>query len=248
VTLIVVSLALAFFLNRHLGSPDPARFAKRVAQHVKAGRAALARGQFKVAGLEFDAALRLSEQRPESVTPPERRQLTQLRRQVELLADLLSESLGDILSHAADLTRHDDQEWRQVFADRYRGKAVVFDADVHCDASGTYYLDYAVLVRGKPAKLDLANIHLFRFLPLQQSQRLLLGLRLAAVRPEAEGAWVIQFDPDSAVLLTDLDTAVAGCLQPAEDLEEVVNRQADWLAHFVPSPDQPVKESKRTRD
>ena len=239
-TLAIIVPGLAFLWQRHLGSARAAREAHSARQHMGAGRAALAQGKFLVAVRELESAQQLGERHPEALSPAERRELAQLRRQAALLADLLPESLADILHHAAELTRPNDQEWRQVFAERYRGKAVVFDAEVRRDAAGTYDLDYAVFIRGRRARLDLGDVELLRFLPLGQTHRLLIGLRLAAALPEAEGSWVLRFEPGSAVLLTDLDAAAGCCGLPAEELAEVVNCQRGWLAQ-MPSPESPPK-------
>jgi hypothetical protein len=180
---------------------------------------------------ELEPAQEILAQHPDLLSLAERRELTQLHRQAALLANLRWESLEEILQHAADLIHQDEQEWRRVFAERYRGKAIVFDAEVHGEGAGQYQIHYAVFVRGRQARLDLANLQLFKGLPLQQPQRLLFGMRLADIRLEAEGLWAIRFAPDSGVLLTDLGAATACCSQPEEELKDLVERQAEWLAN-----------------
>jgi hypothetical protein len=231
-TLLVVILTFAVLFRRHVTLTAAARAPESIARHVDAGRKALAQGKFLVAATELEAAHTLRERYPERLSAGERRALTQLSHQARLLADLLPESLEEILRHAADLSDLDDQEWQRVFTSRYRGKAVIFDADVHRDGSGQYYIDYVVFVRDRRAKLDLAKVRLLQDLPLGKTQRLLFGVRLAAMRAEAEGGWSVHFEPESGVLLTDLGAAAACCSQPEQDLREVVERQTDWWTNL----------------
>lgn len=227
-TILLVGATLAFLLPRLTWTTIAPKSAPTIADRLQAGRGALAQGKFQLAVEELEAAWSAQAAHPEKMSLTERRQLGQLRRQAALLADLLSESLEDVLHHAADVLP-DEEEWRREFARRYRGKAVVFDADCAPDHAHKYRLGYTVFAGERPAAIELADVHLLRLLPLEKPQRLLIGLRLASAGLEAEGMWVIRFEPDSAVLLTDLGAAAASCARPVEDLEEVVHRQENWL-------------------
>lgn len=211
----------------HLTFPQPAP--RTFADYMHAGQRALAQGKFQSAARELRTAWGWQNAHRDEVSLAQRRQLTQLYRQADLLSDLLSESLEEILRHAADLIR-DPEEWRREFAKRYKGKAVVFDAEVRPDPARQFQLDYVVFQDDRPAQLELTDVQLLHLLPLQKPERLLIGLRLARVDLEAGGVWVIRFEPDSGVLLTDPEAAAACCLQPVEDLEEVVRRQRLWQA------------------
>jgi hypothetical protein len=225
----VTSLILVAVLRLYLHPSTATRKPKTIGQHLEAGRTLLAQGKFFRAVQELEPAREIQAQHPDLLSPAERRELTQLHRQAALLANLLSEPLEEILRHAAELVQQDEQEWQRVFAERYRGKALVFDAELQRDEVGQLQIGYAVFVRGRQARLDLTNFQLFKGLPLQQPQRLLFGLRLADISLEAEGIWVIYFEPDSGVLLTDLGAAAACCSQPEEDLKDLVMKQAEWL-------------------
>jgi hypothetical protein len=231
-TLIVVVLILAAFLSYYLHPSNPTSKPKTLGQHLEAGRDALAKGKFLRAATELEAAQAIRAKHPELLSPAERRELTQLHRQANLLAGLLSESLEEILLHAAELVPPDDQEWQRLFGERYRGKALIFETEVQRVAAGHYQVGYAVWVRGRRAQLDLGDLQMFRALPLQESQRLLFGVRLADIRLEAEGIWVVRVEPSSGVLLTHLEAAAACCSLPAAELEPLVGRQAQWLANL----------------
>jgi hypothetical protein len=207
--------------------PQPTR--RTFVDYMQAGQRALAQGKFQSAARELRAAWEWQNAHRDEVSLAQRRQLTQLYRQADLLSDLLSETLEEILRHAADLIP-DPEEWQREFAKRYKGKAVVFDAEVRPDPARQFQLDYVVFLDDRPAQLELADVQLLHLLPLQKPERLLIGLRLARVDLEAGGVWVIRFEPDSGVLLTDPEAAAACCLQPVEELEEVVRRQRLWQA------------------
>ena len=151
-------------------------------------------------------------------------------RQAALLADLLSESLGDILRLATEV--RDEEEWQAQFQKRYRGQAVIFDDVVRRDSAGSCSL--AVLEirdpRGESAHIVLDDLNLIRGLPLDQPQRLLFGARLAAVVREPPGIWTIRFVPDSGVLLTSEVIAGTCCPQPLDaELRDLLHQQAQWV-------------------
>jgi hypothetical protein len=59
----------------------------------------------------------------------------------------------------------------------------------------------------------------------------LFGARLAGCFREAGGGWVIHFEPESGVLLTDPGAAASCCpAPPGRELEEVLRRQEEWLS------------------
>jgi hypothetical protein len=227
-TLVLLSAGIVYFLYPRFKA-GPARVtAETITQHIKAGRIALARGGFRLAVHELQTAQSLAERIGEPVPGIDRSWLAQWLLQAHLLADLLDSSLEEIVSHASHL-EPDDKAWFADFDQRYRGRSVVFDAEVRRDAAGKYQMNYLVVVDGKQAVLDLTNVQLFKLLPLHKPQRLLFGLRLASVRREAEGSWVIRFDPNRGVLLTDREAAAACSPQTAAELDELVRRQAGWL-------------------
>jgi hypothetical protein len=199
---------------------------------ITMGREALRRDKSRDAVESFVKARRAHESRPESLTPVEARELARLERQSALIADLLSESLDQILQLTAATP---EEERQRQFNDRYRDKAVIFDDVVVRDAAGRFGLAvYEVRGPGEPARVELSDLKLLQKLPLAEPQRMLFGGRLASLGREERGGhglWVIHFDPDSGVLLTDEDTAGACCPRPLDaDLKAVLSRQAEWAA------------------
>jgi hypothetical protein len=186
----------------------------------------LAAGNFRLAATGLTDALKLFDTAPASRGAVSRPELIQLHRQARLLADLAAESLEEILRHAAGV--RDPDEWEADFAVRYRGKALVFDADLSQSPEGTY----RVWAHGEPARLELADLALWADLPRDRPPRVLFGARLAGVRREPPGpTWVVRFDRESGVLLTDRG-AVAVCCPFLGDAEvtALVVRQEKWLA------------------
>jgi hypothetical protein len=215
-------------------APAPAEAAHRddVRRLVSAGREALRREDFRIAAARFAEARQRHEERPDLLNPTEARELARLDRQAALVADLLSESLGEILQRAAGAR---EEERQAQFDLRYRGKAVIFDDVVTRDGAGRFGLAvYEVRAPGEPARVELSDLKLLKALPLTEPRRMLFGARLAGLEREERGGhglWVIRLDPDSGVLLTDEDTAGACCPRPLDaELREVLRRQGQWAA------------------
>ena len=197
---------------------------------IAAGRQALRDEEFRNAATRLHEAQQQAAARPGALSATEARELNRLERQVDLISDLLSESLDEILQRAAG-TRGGAQA---QFNLRYRGKAVIFDDVVTRDAAGRFELAvYEVRAPGEAARVELNDLKLLKSLPLTEPQRMLFGARLAGLGREERGGhglWVIHLDPDSAVLLTEEDAAGACCPRPLDaDLRAVLERQAEWV-------------------
>jgi hypothetical protein len=194
---------------------------------MDAGQRALGEGHFHLAARELNLAVRRRDQRPDLLSPEQNRQLDQLRRQSDLLADLLTQPLQDIVQQGARV--RDDNEWEAQFNKHYRGWAVLLDDAVGLDPAGRPALTtYQVVVPGQKVRVALEDLTLLQALPLDVPQRLLFGARLARCAREAGGVWVVRFEPDSGVLLTDAGAAEA-CCPSGPEVHEVLRRQQDWL-------------------
>jgi hypothetical protein len=202
-----------------------AAFGRLAAAHTQ-----MSRGNFRLALADLRAACTLRELPawPRAL----RQELAQLQRQAELLADLMGESLSEVLAHAAAVQ---EKEWQADFRHRYRGKAVVFDLEVRAGPDGRFEHDWLLRARDEPARLELSDLELLHRVPLDRPQRLLFGARLAAVLREPGRGWVVRLDPDSAVLITDAGAAVACSLSPEEpEVRALLERQAEWAARTRP--------------
>jgi hypothetical protein len=201
-----------------------------VRARMATGAQALGEGNSQLAVDELEAAQQLVRRHPQLLSKDETRQLAQLHRQATLLADLLTESLGELLSRATGL---EEREWQAVFQRRYFGKAVLFDAEVRRDAAGQYQLGYRLWAGLEPSRAAIEELQLLAQLPLEKPQRLLFGARLAAIRREPPGIWVVRFAPGSGVLLTH-PGAVTACLfnPPDGELRQVLQLQQAWLAEL----------------
>lgn len=198
---------------------------------VQAGKQALREGRMRLAAEKFEAAQRLVAQDPSSLPLADARALRRLHGQAQLLADLLSEPLGEILLHAA---RSQEDEWQAQFQKRYKGpgkaNAVVFAMTVHRNGAGGYEHDWELQAAEEPARLEIGDVQLLRDLPLDQPRMLLFGARLGKIAREQNGVWVIRFEPDSGVLLTDPEAAGA-CCPPAmyDELPALLEQQRQWI-------------------
>jgi hypothetical protein len=232
VALVVILLVVSYFRPPHV--PVVLRASESVEDHVAAGRAALAGGKFRAAARELQRAAALLDEQPERQRGALGREVHQLHRQADLLADLLSEPLGGILQSAA--TKPPD-EWEALFARDYQNprRSVVFDADVTREGAGQFRLDFHLRAGAEPARIDVSDLKLLAALPRNRPPRLLFGARLKSIAREPPGVWVVRFDEDSGVLLTDRDAAAASCppsLDEAdrEQLQVLLRRQQEWLA------------------
>jgi hypothetical protein len=202
-----------------------------VEHSLEAGQKALALGKFRLAVRELENAQQQARHHGPPLSLTRRRQLAQLGREARLLADLLPVSLEEVLRHAVELVALDEDEWQAVFAERYQGRSVVFDAEVRREGGRSVRLGYVLLARGREARIDLDNLELLKRLPLDRPRRLLFGFRLASVRPEPDGVWVVRAQPDSGVLLTDPGAAAACLSREEQELRPVLERQSAWLAN-----------------
>jgi hypothetical protein len=197
-------------------------------QGIRAARQALAEGKFHVAGRLCDEVLRGRRRWPGQLTAAEGRDLDQLWRQAHLLARLSPRSLEEMVRHA--MLVRDAEEWGGYFTD-YQGKSVVFDDVVRRDAGGLPVLaNHVIEVGGPPVRLALEELTILRDLPLDEGPRLVFGARLARCAREEGGVWVVRFEPESGVLLTDVGAVDACFPTPAdEELKSALERQKGWL-------------------
>jgi hypothetical protein len=233
-TLVAVAAVIVAVVRGHRADPDTddqpptaAGASARLDRHVEAARIALADGSYRMAARELDAARRLHRRFPGVLSESSREQLRQWHRQATLLGDLLTESLSEIMAHAVGM---DEREWRELFTERYAGKAFVLDARVWRDAGGRYQVDYRLEAAGLVGEWDVQGFALFGQLPLAQPQRLLFGARVADVARTDRARWRVRVAPDSGVLLTD-PLLFAGLSVPLDDEgHAVLRRQAAWAA------------------
>jgi hypothetical protein len=199
---------------------------------IEAGRLALTQGRFQKASDELRGAWQQAKDKPEGLSAAELRELTQLYRQADLLAGLLSQSLQEMLEQAQ---ASEADEWQARFRKEYEGKSILFDTSARLDARDTPDLSFKTVQVGEvQARLALDRIRLLSQLPLGfQARRLVFGARLSAFGREAGGRWVIEFHPDSGVLLTDPD-AFRACAPTLVDRDPEVltllRTQKEWSA------------------
>jgi hypothetical protein len=176
---------------------------------LKQARKYLAEGSFRLAAEQLAGPVPTALKRP----------WEQLRGEASLLADLLVEPLEDVVRHAARTA--EQREWLADFPRRYQGKAVLFDMVVERLPSGEYQANYPLLLDARAVRLELGELLLLRKIPLEEPQRLVFGARLQSVRLEQPGpTWVVRFQPESGLLLTDPQAAARCCPDSAAQVEK----------------------------
>jgi hypothetical protein len=200
---------------------------------LQQGQQWLERGQFRQAADGLTAVNAAWKQQPALLSGDEGRTLEHLARQASALADLSSESLEEILGHAAGSA---ELEWLADFPHRYLNKAILLDLELRAVGGKHYEHPYLLWAQGVPAHLDLDDLTLLGSLPLDPRQRVVFLARLASVRREPGRGWVVRLQADSGVLLTDAGAARICC--PAfigAEFQALLDRQALWVKTGGPS-------------
>jgi len=197
--------------------------------HLDKGRRQMGQGKFRLARQTLFEAVRRRDRDPAALTAAQHRELNQLYRQADLLARLASFTGSDLVRQAR-LARGPD-EWALQFEEDYRGRSFVFDDVVRRDERGRPVLKGMIApLEAEAARAALEDLEILNDLPLDDGPRLVFGARLAGCEREAGGGWVVRFERDSGVLLTDLGAVVAAMTRPPDEgLKQVLARQQKWL-------------------
>jgi hypothetical protein len=228
VSILLVGFVLAWpYLMRRTPAVEEQDAGKLLAEG-EAGRVALSKGKFHLGRRLLEGALARRDRHPTLLTAEQSHDLNQLHRQADLLARLSNRSLEEIVRQG--MLVRDPEEWAAQFAD-YRGRTIVFDDLFRRDADGRPVPATDVVEVGQEViRLAIEEVELLQDLPLNDSPRLIFGARLAGCRREEGGAWVIRFEPDSGVLLTDPDSWQAcASADLDDDTRRVFARQRQWL-------------------
>ncbi|MFO0811164.1 MAG: hypothetical protein U0746_21245 [Gemmataceae bacterium] len=182
-------------------------------------------GSYHLAVRELDAACELLDRFPRALPADKALQLRRWRKQAALVADLVPESLSEIVRHAAGL---DGREWKAVFAERYRGKAVTLDTKVTRTPGRGYAIDYWLDDAGRTGEWDFQDLALLHALNLQKTERLIFGVRLAEVERVGRDRWVVKPTPDGGVLFTEPAVFAQLSIPVDDDLRAQLRKQAEW--------------------
>jgi hypothetical protein len=220
---VAVNVLLIYQLRETPSTQRTLDAAGLIDQHEANGKAALARREIEEARREFANAKVVYERQRDAVPSSRGRRLHQLHREVELLALRLPKPFELALQRWKML---EPEELDRLFADA-RGTAVFFDLELLRDAAGQYH--YERRLGPELPTLQLHELKLLNRLPLQNvRQRVVFGALLDGLRRDAQDRFVVSFNPDSGVLVTEEE--VARVVVPAleDNLRAVLLRQAEW--------------------
>lgn len=221
---VVAVYVLVFYQLSDPASSRPLReTAEQIDAHELSARAALSRGDIEEALQSLATARNVYERQREVVPASRGRRLVQLYREVDLLASRLPKPFELTLQRWKML---EPEELEKVFADA-RDTAVFFDLVLLRDGAGQYH--YERRLGPELPTLELHELKLLNRLPLQNArERVVFGAKLAGLRRDAQDRFVVSFDPDSGVLVTEEDVASVVVPPLEENLRAVLQRQADW--------------------
>lgn len=230
---IAILVILFVILRPYLARPQAIRGeTQQLREQIQTARKTLAKGEFQRAAVELDTVYQQAATRSTGLARAELRELDELHAQADLLARLLSQSLQELLEQAKATVS--DDEWNLRFSREYKDKAIVFDAFAWLNEKRQPELTLKTIQAGEvEARVALEEIHLLSALSLGvQPRRLVFGARLASFAKEPGGRWVIGFQLESGVLLTDQD-AFRACVPTLVDQDPailtVLQRQKEWL-------------------
>lgn len=230
-----LAMVLLFFLVRpYLRRPEPLVSASATAPDCRSilaeGERQLRQGNVFLAVRELNAALEQRELYSDTLSREEHHRLVQLWRQADLLARLLDQPLEEVVLQA--MQHRNEEEWRAKL-EHYRGRSIIFDDVLRRDVQDRPVLaSYVVRAGNIEARVALEDLTLLQKLPLEPPRRWLFGARLSDCRREEGGVWVLRFEPDSAVLLSDEIVASICCPLPLDEmLLALLKRQDEWLKH-----------------
>jgi hypothetical protein len=188
-----------------------------VEEYVREGRRALSDGLYTKANEHFREA-------KQHARPGDVAYLNQLENEANLMNDLVSESIPEILRQSIGAT---DKAWQERFRSRYRHQSIMFDASVQSAPEG-YRIDYLLMLGDTPIRIDLGNQSTLAQLSLDEPRRLLFGFRMAETKL-VRGGWVVAAEPDSVVLITE-SAALKGASVPVDgELSHLLAEQARML-------------------
>jgi len=138
---------------------------------------------------------------------------------------LLTEAPTEIIRNSLGVP---EAEWQVIFARNYAHRSVILDDTIHKDASA-YHLGFKMRVANGAAHWDLNQLSVLKSVDLFQPRRIILGLRLADIRRDGKGGWLVIPEPDSGVLFTDPRFFVGLSVAVDREMEQVLKAQQEWV-------------------
>jgi hypothetical protein len=211
--------------SAHLFTPE-----EKLQAHQEEGEKAWQAGDYTKAAEELRAARALRLELGEPTASESALRSEQMEHQADLVANSLSKPLADLLDEWQAVG---DADLRKLFAER-QGKTVAFDVLISRDGAGAFqYRQYL----GRPLpRLELQDLTGLKKVPLGERQRMIFGVKLASLRRDrARPAddperWVVGFQPDSFVPITDRKIAQALHLPIDDAMPEVLRRQLEFVS------------------
>ncbi len=201
VAFVILVVIVAAVLRRFQGVPQ--RESPAIGEHLHACREALRRGDLAKARASALQAAQLLEQSAGITSAQRAAEVRLLRRQLDLLNDLVDRPVEDLVAEAQSMPAAD---WQRRWQERYRGRSVAFLVDLWRQPNDAgLHFDYLLPEERGKARIELDDLPEVRErLAVRQAERLFFAARLATLRSEEpDGAWVARLDKGSFVPLDD---------------------------------------------
>lgn len=242
-TLLVITGLTLFFLylpndrpsgktpnDKGTGKTSPGTVASQLQQLIATGNKNLQNGSFELAVENLKKAEALDHRVPNVLSRLNRAQMKLSLQQAELFADLIQQPLEGLIREAQNRS---PEEWKARFQ-KYRNGSVLWYDVIEPLGKGRFRLqNHRILVGEKNLKLARVELplELLTQLELEQPRPMIVGARLESIAQEEGGQWVIRFQPQSAVLMTDEKALHSYGFVPAdqEGLREVLRWQREQM-------------------
>ncbi len=204
-----------------------------LAQLRKQIQQALSRRDLRLAGQRLGQLADQLHRDPSLLSGLERWKVLQQQKEIALANDLLYESLPELLQTGVEVA---PEVWEWRFDQRYRGRSVIFDAQIGRNPMGEYQFDYLLRVNDQDCIIDWERLRLFDALPFGEPRRLIFGFRLETAYVDAFGRWHIEPRSDSGVLITLPELLEDGLVAVDEELHSILQMQDRWLQEIPEKP------------
>ena len=222
VAAIAGTAVVTVYLGRRSG------LAQELAAARDASLAAVNKGDFKEARRRLDRAVKSLERY--GAGDRAYADFEQFAREVAIFAELMEPTLETLIDDVRSMTA---ERAATHVRESLRSPTLILEAGVRTAPGvepGSPQLDAKLLVGTELARVETADLTIFRRLPEEMPSRVLFGARVRTIeRGQADVGWVIRLEPDSGVWITST-TCLEKIGWPVDDATRtILEAQGKWV-------------------